>query len=287
MNSGFSWNSLVSAGIGALAGAALGATLNFWYNSKLERQRKRDAVQLFRKKAELDAYQPVRDALRELHESVTKLAGLYLLLRDFLIGYGKAEDAIRKLRPPLDREQTEYVAALRERQAELDWRRAKKEIDVYLDRTREALNRFLQRYGSHEILFQGLWPGVRDLHGEVDRFIDAARAMQEHIFLGVTQSHPSPDPGRHPDLTATLGEIHMSFWEVGLYVHDMSREFQNLALADVAGRRVPYRTCTSPDEKLMTVAGLKTAAEVGAPIEKQAGERANTDGPPRQDGEAG
>jgi hypothetical protein len=265
---------LVASGVGALGGAALGATLNFWYNRTLETQRKRDSQRLFRKKAELDAYQPVQDALRELHESVTELASLYSLLRDELVRYGALETEISKFSPPSDQQQTEYVSALRERQTGLDWRRAQSEIEARLGRTRGALIRFMQRYGSHRILFQDLWLGVKSLHREVETFIDAASAMQPVVFLGMGPNRSQPEPGRHSDLIATLAEMHVTGWDVGLYVDDMSRVFQNMVLGDVAGHVVPCRTCKTPDSKLITAVGLKTAAEVGAPIEERDGQGA-------------
>jgi hypothetical protein len=274
MSSGFPWGSLAAAGSGAFVGAALGAALNYWFNRKLETQRKRDSVALFRKKAELSAYQPVREALKELHESVNELAALYLLLKQDLEHYGVLEAEITKFKPPLEANQADYVGALRERQASLDWRKVEKEVDTRLGGTRAALVRFMQQYGSHRVLFQDLWPGVKDLHREVEVFTDSAYAMQQVVFLGMGSNRSQPEPGRHSDLIATLAEMHVTGWNVGLYVDDMSRVFQNMVLGDVAGRMVPYRTCKSPMSKLITAVGLKTATEAGAPIEERDGQDA-------------
>jgi hypothetical protein len=87
-------------------------------------------------------------------------------------------------------------------------------------------------------------------------------------------------PGRSPSRVQWLDELARTFRALAargstvvLYVDDLTREFQNLVLAEVAGRAVPLRTCASLDAKVLTAEGLMTAKEAGAPVETSTADR--------------
>jgi hypothetical protein len=161
MSQGFPWDNLIASGVGALVGAlvgaSLGAYLNWRFNRNLEASRQRDALALFRKRAELDAYQPVQVALAGLHESLVGLSELSRLC-DALVRKDKesADTLVDLLGSPRESQATEAILALTKDRSELELPKASALLGVKLSSARSMLTQFMHEYGRHRILFQGL-----------------------------------------------------------------------------------------------------------------------------------
>jgi hypothetical protein len=223
-------------------------------------------VALFRTKAELEALQPLQDALTDLHESVVGVATLTALLATEVERQKEHADGFERFSSSEEPSEMSFAASCFEKRRSSDLPRAATAVVERLTSTRNGLVRFMQQYGRSCILLLEMEVGVIQLRSVTETLLDdLGQHVGEMLRL--------PAPGVTGELAARLQQ-RLTFLnaraalghEIGLWADDLSRELQNRVLGRIMGRTVPLRSCRSPEAMVLMGGGLKKAAEVGAPL---------------------
>lgn len=219
---------------------------------------------LLRKRLEVDGYRRIEEPLRALNESVNSLAATAKVL-----SFAWTASQVRHSQTlNANTAQSHEASSATKNGQDVSWTVPYSAARRFSEAVREALTRLLQEYGRNEILFQHLYPGLRDLWAAVDSYLERVEKTLNRASESIDRDTGRPSPSTCGEISRDLLFLYDAGIEAALFVIDLNREFQNRFLADVSGHPIPHRTCSSRDAYIITSNGLKTASEAGAPTVK-------------------